>query len=162
MSHRIRDKAGLHCPYPSTLHFAFLAFDLPGRMATAAPRGYDGAPRSLRAVRPLREGLRRQGIPMKLHSTTVTRIDPAEPTKRPRTLDQFTDAEIQAADGLALIDPARPDWQELLWSAPIGDGKITSMTLMIVEIAVDSRSENEIEAARRRVRRIKAATKRLR
>jgi hypothetical protein len=96
---------------------------------------------------------------MDKRTTVITRLDPAEPTKRPRTLDQFTDAEIQAADGLALVDPARPDWQELLWSAPIGDGAITSMTLQIVEIAVDSRNQSEIGAARGRVRRIKGGTK---
>ena len=89
-------------------------------------------------------------------TTTVIRLDPAEPTKRPRTLDQFTDAEIQGADGLVLVDPLHPDWQELLYSAPISDGAITSMTLKIVEIAVDSRNQGEVRAAQQRVRRIKA------
>jgi hypothetical protein len=91
-------------------------------------------------------------------TSTFTRLDSAEPPKRPRTLEQLTDADIQAADGLVLIDPQQPDWQELLWSTPIGDGKITSMTLKIVDIAVDSRNDSEIAAARRRVRRIKAGS----
>ncbi len=95
---------------------------------------------------------------------TFTRLDPAEPTKRPRTLEQLTDADIHAADGLVLVDPQQPDWQELLWSASIGDGAITSMTLQIVEIAVDSRNQSELGAARGRVRRIKGGmrSKRLR
>ncbi len=58
-----------------------------------------------------------------------------------------------------LIDPQQPDWQELLWSAPIGDGAITSMTLKILEIAVDSRNPSEIGGAQDRVRRLKGGKK---
>jgi hypothetical protein len=90
---------------------------------------------------------------------TFTRLDSAEPLNRPRTLDQLTDADIQAADGLVLIDPQQPDWQEFLWSAPIGDGAITSMTLKILEIAVDSRNQSEVRSAQHRVRRIKGGKK---
>lgn len=96
---------------------------------------------------------------MDTRTTIFTRLDPAEPTRRPRTLDQFTDAEIQAADGLVLVDPQKSDWQELLWSAAIGTGAITSMTLKIVEIAVDSRNALEILTARQRVRKIKDGKK---
>jgi len=92
---------------------------------------------------------------MDKQTTIITRLDAAEPTKRPRTLDQFTDAELQSADGLVLVDPRKPDWQELLWSAEISDAAATSMMLRIIEIAVDSRNEKEVRAARQRVRRIK-------
>ena len=95
-------------------------------------------------------------------NSTFTRLDSAEPPRRPRTLEEFSDADIQTADGVVLIDPQEPDWQELLWSASIGDGAITSMTLKIVDIAVDSRNDSEIAAARRRVRRIKASPEPLR
>lgn len=88
-------------------------------------------------------------------TTIFKRVDPAERTRRPRTLDQFTDAEILAADGLVLVDPQKSEWQEVLWSAEIGEGAITSMTLKILEIAVDSGRSSEIVAARDRVRRIK-------
>jgi len=91
-------------------------------------------------------------------TSTFTRLDSAEPPKRPRELEQLTDADIHAADGVVLIDPQQPDWQELLWSASIGDGAITSMTLQIVEIAVDSRNHGAVTAARQRVRRIKDGT----
>jgi hypothetical protein len=89
-------------------------------------------------------------------TTTIMRLDSAQPTQRPRTLDQFTDAEIQAADGLVLVDPQHPDWQELLYSAPIGDGANTSMTLQIAEIAVDRHNREQVRAAQQRVRRIKS------
>jgi hypothetical protein len=88
-------------------------------------------------------------------TSIFSRLDSAEPPRRPRTLEQLTDADIQAADGLVLIDPQQPDWQELLWSASIGDGAITSMTLQIVEIAVDSRNEGEVRTARLRVQQVK-------
>ena len=45
---------------------------------------------------------------------TFTRLDSAEAPKRPRSLDQLTDEDIKAADGLVLVDRNRSDWQELL------------------------------------------------
>lgn len=107
-------------------------------------------------LQPFRNHFRTQGTAMDAQTTTVIRLDPAEPTKRPRTLDQFTDAEIQAADGVVLVDPQHPDWQELLYSAPIGDGALTSMTLQITEIAVDRHNREQVRAAQQRVRRIKS------
>jgi hypothetical protein len=91
--------------------------------------------------------------------TTFTRLDPAELPKRPRSLDQLSDEDIRTADGLMLVDPDQPDWQRLLWSAPIADGMATSMMMRIVEIAVDSRDESQIEAARRRVGKLKKVEK---
>ena len=90
---------------------------------------------------------------------TFTRLDSAEAPKRPRSLDQLTDEDIKAADGLVLVDRSRSDWQELLWSAAIGAGMMSSITLQIVEIAVDSRDEKQVEAARHRVSGIKSGSK---
>ena len=70
------------------------------------------------------------------------------------------DEQIREADVLMLVDPEQPRWQELLWSAPIDDGAMISTTLKIIEIAVDSRDQSQVEAARERVGRIKGGTKR--
>ena len=91
-------------------------------------------------------------------NTTFTRLDSAESPRGPRSLDQFTDEDIKNADGLMLVDPEHEDWQTLLWSAPIGDGMASSITMRIVEIAVDSRDEDQVELARQRVSRIKRGT----
>lgn len=92
--------------------------------------------------------------------TTFTRFDSSESPRPPFSLDQLTDEDIRTADGLVLVDPSRSEWQELLWSAPIGDGQASSLTLRIVEIGVDSRDETQVETARERVTRVKRGTKR--
>ena len=72
---------------------------------------------------------------------------------------QLALVQIAWEDDLVLIDPLQPDWQELLWSAPIGDGAITSMTLKIVEIVVDRRNPSEVRGAQDRVRQLKGGKK---
>lgn len=94
---------------------------------------------------------------MDKRNRTFNRFDPVESPRGPRTLDQLSDEDIRNADGLMLVDP-NADWQKLLWSAPIGDSMASSITMRIVEIAVDSRDERQIEAARRRVGGIKSGT----
>ena len=66
-----------------------------------------------------------------------------------------SDEQISEADTVVLIDTEQPGWQEIVWSAPIGDGLMNSIMLQIVEIAVDSRDQSQVEAARERVSRIK-------
>ena len=70
-----------------------------------------------------------------------------------------SDEDIRTADVLMLVDPEQPGWQEILWSAPIGDGLMNSTMLQVFEIAVDSQDECQVEAARERVSRIKGGTK---
>ena len=66
-----------------------------------------------------------------------------------------SDVQIREADTVVLVDNEQPGWQEIVWSAPIGDGLMNSTMLQIVEIAVDSRDRRQVEAARERVGRIK-------
>ena len=72
-----------------------------------------------------------------------------------REIKPASDEDILAADVLVLVDPEQSSWQQLAWSAPIGDGPMESTTLQVIEIAVDSRDESQVEAARERVSRIK-------
>ena len=74
-----------------------------------------------------------------------------------RPIDALRDEEILAADVLMLVDPDQPGWQQLLWSAAIDNDTANSATMEIVEIAVDSRDERQVEAARARVRRLKGS-----
>jgi hypothetical protein len=87
---------------------------------------------------------------MRRRSDTVQNVP-----KRPPNLDQLQDEQIRAADGLVLVDPNQPGWQQVLWSAKIKAGAPTSMLLQIVEIAVDARDAQQIQAARQRVRKLK-------
>jgi hypothetical protein len=75
--------------------------------------------------------------------------------RRPPTLDQFKDEQIRAADGVVLVDPDLPGWQEVVWSAEIKAFAPTSMLLQIIEIAVEARDAQQVGAARQRVRRLK-------
>ena len=70
-----------------------------------------------------------------------------------------SDEDIRAADTVVLVDPEQSGWQEIRWSAAIGAGPMDSTTLQIVEIAVDSRDQNQVVAARERVSRIKGGIK---
>jgi hypothetical protein len=72
-------------------------------------------------------------------------------------IDSRSDEELLAADVLLLVDPDEPGWQQLLWSAAIDDDAANSATMEIVEIAVDSRDERQVEAAHARVSRLKGS-----
>jgi hypothetical protein len=86
------------------------------------------------------------------------RQDGAEQTapKGPLRLDQFQDEQIQAADGVVLVDPNHPGWQQVVFSAEIKSLSPTSMLLQIIEIAVDAGDEQQVRAARQRVRKLKS------
>jgi len=88
-----------------------------------------------------------------------TRIDLPDPSSaRPQPPHgSVSDQQIREADGLVLIDPDRPDWQQVLWTAEIGSDKSSSLNMKIVEIPVDSQDDGEIEAVRRRVAQLKAS-----
>lgn len=75
--------------------------------------------------------------------------------RRPPTLQELNDEQIRAADGVVLIDPDQPGWQQVLWSAEIKALSPTSMLLQIIEIAVNARDAQQIQAARHRVLRLK-------
>jgi hypothetical protein len=80
--------------------------------------------------------------------------DQPAPRRRP-TLQEFTDEQIRAADGVVLIDPNQPGWQQVLWSAEIKSFSPTSMLLQIIEIAVNARDAQQLQAARQRVLKLK-------